>query len=73
MLTAIFAGTLQQESGIGKFCRSTACRVSIFANSAEFRTAKGEALTISVPQGETAVLKHFQERMPCGLFVPDAP
>jgi hypothetical protein len=38
----------------------------------EFRTAKGETLAISVPRGETAVLKHFQERMPYGLFVPDA-
>jgi hypothetical protein len=37
----------------------------------EFRTAKGETLAISVPSGETAVLKHFQERMPHGLFVPD--
>jgi hypothetical protein len=37
----------------------------------EFRTAAGEALAISVPRGETAVLKHFQERMPYGLFVPD--
>jgi hypothetical protein len=37
----------------------------------EFRTADGEALAISVPQGDTAVLKHFQERMPYGLFVPD--
>jgi hypothetical protein len=37
----------------------------------EFKTAAGEALAISVPRGETAVLKHFQERMPCGLFVPD--
>jgi len=25
----------------------------------------------SVPGGETAVLKYFQERMPYGLFVPD--
>jgi hypothetical protein len=33
--------------------------------------ADGEALAISVPQGETRVLKHFQERMPYGLFVPD--
>jgi hypothetical protein len=32
----------------------------------EFRTADGEALAISV--GETRVLKHFQERMPYGLF-----
>jgi hypothetical protein len=39
----------------------------------EFRTAEGEALAISVPAGETRVLKHFQERMPYGLFVPDVP
>jgi hypothetical protein len=39
----------------------------------EFKTAAGEALAISVPRGETAVLKHFQERMPYGLFVPDVP
>jgi hypothetical protein len=32
---------------------------------------EGEALPISVPAGETRVLKHFQERMPYGLFVPD--
>jgi hypothetical protein len=36
----------------------------------EFKTADGEALAISVPAGETRVLKYFQERMP-GLFVPD--
>ena len=30
----------------------------------EFKTAAGEALAISVPAGETRVLKHFQERMP---------
>jgi hypothetical protein len=28
-------------------------------------------LAISVPQGETAVLQYFRERMPYGLFVPD--
>jgi hypothetical protein len=39
----------------------------------EFRTAAGEALAISVPRNEAAVLKHFQERMPYGLFVPDVP
>jgi hypothetical protein len=39
----------------------------------EFRTAKGEALAISVPSDETAVLKYFRERMPYGLFVPDDP
>jgi hypothetical protein len=37
----------------------------------EFRTADGEALAISVPAGETRALKHFQERMPYGVFVPD--
>jgi hypothetical protein len=37
----------------------------------EFKTADGEALAINVPVGETRVLKHFQERMPYGLFVPD--
>ena len=39
----------------------------------EFRIADGESLAISVPAGETRVLKHFQERMPYGLFVPDIP
>jgi hypothetical protein len=39
----------------------------------EFRTAAGEALAISVPAGETRVLKHFQGRMSYGLFVPDVP
>ena len=39
----------------------------------EFRTAEGELLAISIPRTETAVIRHFQERMPYGLFVPDAP
>jgi hypothetical protein len=30
----------------------------------EFRTAAGEALAISVPTTEAAVIRHFQERMP---------
>jgi hypothetical protein len=33
----------------------------------EFRIADGEALVISVPAGETCVLKYFQERMPAGF------
>jgi hypothetical protein len=37
----------------------------------EFRTAAGELLAISIPRTETAVVRHFQERMPHGLFVPD--
>src|SRR5262249_53183806 len=39
----------------------------------EFKTADDEALAISVPAGETRVLKYFQERMPYGLFVSDIP
>ncbi len=39
----------------------------------EFKTAGGEALAINVPVVETRVLKHFQERMPYGLFVPEVP
>jgi hypothetical protein len=39
----------------------------------EFRTAAGDALAISIPRGEAAVIRHFQERMPYGLFVPDVP
>jgi hypothetical protein len=39
----------------------------------KFRTAEGEALAISIPRTETAVIRHFQERMPYGLFVPDIP
>ena len=37
----------------------------------EFRTSEGEALAISIPRSETAVIRHFQERMPYGLYVPD--
>jgi hypothetical protein len=37
----------------------------------EFRTAEGGVLAISIPRTETAVIRHFQERMPYGLYVPD--
>jgi hypothetical protein len=37
----------------------------------EFRTADGEVLSISIPRNETAVIRHFQARMPHGLVVPD--
>jgi hypothetical protein len=37
----------------------------------EFRIVNDEALAISVPAGETRMLKYFQERMPYELFVPD--
>jgi len=39
----------------------------------EFKTSAGEARAISIPRGETSVTKHFQEGMPYGLLVPDAP
>jgi len=39
----------------------------------EFRIADGESLAISVPAGETHVLKHFRARMPYGLVLPDVP
>src|SRR5262249_36114317 len=34
--------------------------------------SEGESLAISIPRTEVAVIQHFQERMPYGLFVPDA-
>ena len=37
----------------------------------EFRSVEGDVLAISIPRTEAAVIRHFQERMPCGLFVPD--
>ena len=39
----------------------------------EFKTAEGEVLAISIPRTEAAVVRHFQERMPYGLSVPDVP
>ena len=45
-------------------------RIMIFGPKAdgtyvvEFRTARGEALAISIPASETRVIRHFQERMP---------
>jgi hypothetical protein len=37
----------------------------------EFKTAAGEAMAISIPRNEAAVIRHFQERMPYGLCVPE--
>jgi hypothetical protein len=39
----------------------------------EFRTTEGEVLAISIPRNETAVIRHFKERMPYGLFVAEVP
>jgi len=36
-----------------------------------FRIAEGDVLAISTPRSEAAMLRHFQERMPYGLCVPD--
>jgi hypothetical protein len=37
----------------------------------EFKTAAGEALAISVPRSNTAVLEHLRKCMPNGLIVPE--
>jgi hypothetical protein len=37
----------------------------------EFRTAEGDALAISIPRTEAAVIRHFRAKMPYGLVVPD--
>ena len=37
----------------------------------ESKTAAGQAMAISIPRTEKAVIRRFQERMPYGLFVPD--
>jgi len=37
----------------------------------EFMTAEGDVLSILIPRTETHVIRHFQERMPYGLFVPN--
>jgi len=39
----------------------------------EFRTAAGDALAVPIPMTKAGVIRHFQERMPYGLFVPDVP
>jgi hypothetical protein len=35
----------------------------------EFKTATGEALAISIPRTEVAVVRHFQAKMPYGLVI----
>jgi hypothetical protein len=39
----------------------------------EFRTDAGQAMAISIPRTEAAVIRHFQKRMRYGLFVPEVP
>jgi hypothetical protein len=50
-------------------------RIMIYGpkNDRTYVVAEGEALAISIPRTETAVVRHFQERMPYGLFEPDGP
>ncbi len=50
--------------------RSTARRTTV-PYIVEFRTAEGDALAISIPRTEAAVIRHFQAKMPYGLVVPD--
>jgi hypothetical protein len=37
----------------------------------EFGRPEGDALAISIPRTEAAVIRHFQAKMPYGLVVPD--
>jgi hypothetical protein len=48
-------------------------RVEPVQSSNEVCPAAGEALAISIPGSEAAVIRHFRERMPHGLFVPVVP
>lgn len=50
---------------------SVAIGVLLQVNPATPEIAPGETLAISIPRTEAAVVRHFQERMPYGLFVPD--
>src|SRR4029077_3018055 len=61
MLKAIFAGTFQTGSGLGKFCESTLYRVSTFANNLELLTK--EAL-FETPD-ETSRAHHRHRRRGC--------
>jgi hypothetical protein len=57
MLTAIFAGTFQTGSGLANSARVS----SIASQHSQIIPVQipGEVLAISVPAGETRVLKHF--------------
>jgi hypothetical protein len=37
----------------------------------KFRIAEGDALAISIPRSEAAVIRHFQAKNSFGLVVPD--
>src|SRR5947208_8735074 len=58
----------------GSECTTGKNRIMIFGPNedgtyvVEFRSVEGDVLAISIPRTEAAVIRHFQERMPCGLF-----
>jgi len=60
-------------SDLSKRSHQMACPRCKATMKVEFRTAEGEALAISIPRSEAHVIRHFQERMPYGLFVPEVP
>jgi ATP dependent DNA ligase-like protein len=72
-------GEARGRGGLGQAVMMGKNRIMIYGPKddgtyvVEFRTAEGESLAISIPRTETAVIRHFQERMPDGLFVPDVP
>jgi hypothetical protein len=45
----------------------------VFSTPTAVSHAADHHAAISVPAGETHVLKHFQARMPYGLVMPDVP
>jgi hypothetical protein len=65
--------------GQGEVAMTGKNRIMIFGPHAdgsfvvEFRTSNGETLAISIPRTPetTPVIRHFQELMPYGLFVPE--
>jgi hypothetical protein len=66
--------TEQAEAGVMATAQD---RITIYGPKAdgtylvEFRTAEGDALAISIPRTEAAVIRHFQAKMPYGWVVPD--
>ena len=69
----MFGETGEGDKGRGGFdllCAPLAFGAATYV--IEFKTVAGEALAISIPRTEAAVIRHFQARMPYSLIVPDA-
>ena len=72
-------GEARRRGGLGQAAMTGKNRIMIYGPKTdgtyvvEFRTAQGAVLAISIPRTEAAVIRHFQERMPYGLFVADEP